>query len=148
MPDYTYAKGRIAETIQFISKEMKEFEDDYAALAWEDYQRDSKMQKVVDRTVENVLNALVELCGTLLAEEGKTSENYAETLRAAAATLGFRPEQAKELAKLASHRNRLVHRYLNMKWQAIKAYQDQSALIAELMQAVLDRESKRVRSPL
>jgi uncharacterized protein YutE (UPF0331/DUF86 family) len=143
MPEYAYAKGRIAETVQFIAKEMKEFDDDYAKVTWDGYQRDGKVQKIVDRTVENILNALVELCGTLLAEEGKTSENYAETLRAAAAMLGFRPEQAKELAKLASHRNRLVHRYLNMKWQAIKAYQEQSALIAELMQGVLDRESKR-----
>lgn len=143
MPEYTYAKGRIAETVQFITMEMKEFDDDYAGLTWEGYQRDSKTQKVVDRTVENILNALVEVCGTVLAEEGKSADSYAETLRVAASALGFTAQEAKELAMLASHRNRLVHRYLNMKWQAIGAYRGQAALIKRVLDAVLERESEK-----
>lgn len=143
MPEYTYAKGRIPETVQFISKEMGEFEADYAQLTWDEYQRNSKTQKIVDRTVENILNALVEISGTILAEEGKTAENYAETLRMTAEMLGFNSDESRELAKLASHRNRLVHRYLNMKWQAINAYRGQSALINKVVIAVLDRETKK-----
>jgi len=143
MPEYTYAKGRIAETVQFIAKEMKEFEDDYAKLTWDEYQRDSKTQKIVDRTVENILNALVEVSGTILSEEGKAAENYADTLRMAAEMLGFKPDEPKELSKLALHRNRLVHRYLNMKWQAIMAYKAQIGFIKRVMEAVLERESKK-----
>lgn len=143
MPEYTYAKGRIPETVQFIAKEMKEYDDEYAKLTWEEYQRDSKMQKIVDRTVENILNALVEVCGTILAEEGKTAENYAEVLKKAAEMLDFKRDETRELSKLASHRNRLVHRYLNMKWQAIKAYKEEVGLIKRVMGAILDRESKK-----
>lgn len=141
MAEYSSAKGRIAETVQFIAKEMKEFDDDCAALTWEGYQRDSRTQKVVDRTVENILNALVEICGTILAEEGKSADSYAETLRMAAGLLGFTAQEAKELAKLASHRNRLVHRYLDMKWQAIGAYKGQAALIRKIVGAILEREA-------
>ena len=143
MPEYTYAKGRIAETIQFITKEMKEFNDEYSKVTWDEYQRESKTQKIVDRTVENILNALVELCGSFLTEKGKAADNYAETLRMAAESLGFKKDESRELAKLAAHRNRLVHRYLNMKWQAITAYRDQIGLIKRVMDAVLERESKK-----
>jgi uncharacterized protein YutE (UPF0331/DUF86 family) len=140
MPDYSYAQGRIAETIQFISKEMKEFEEEYAKVTWEEYQRDFRMQKIVDRTVENILNALLELCGTVLAEEGKSADSYAETLRMAGGLFGMDDASAKELSKLAVHRNRLVHRYLNMKWQAIKAYEAQGQRISNLLEKILDRE--------
>jgi uncharacterized protein YutE (UPF0331/DUF86 family) len=143
MPEYTYAKGRIAETVQFITREMKEFDDEYTKVTWDEYQRDSKTQKIIDRTVENILNALVEICGTVLAEEGKTADNYGETLRMAADMFGFKKDESKEFAKLASHRNRLVHRYLNMKWQAIRAYKEQALLIKRLMGAILERESKK-----
>lgn len=145
MPEYIYAKGRIPETVQFIAKEMKEYDDEYAKMTWEEYQRDSKMQKIVDRTVENILNALVEVCGTILAEEGKTAENYAKVLKMAAEMLGFKRDEARELSKLALHRNRLVHRYLNMKWQAIKAYKEEACLIKRVMDAIIDRESRKDR---
>ncbi|PIV23774.1 MAG: hypothetical protein COS40_03340, partial [Deltaproteobacteria bacterium CG03_land_8_20_14_0_80_45_14] len=70
MPEFTYAKGRVAESIQYLSEEIKEFESEYANKTWKDYQNDKKLQKLMDRTVENVLTALIEVCGTILAEEG------------------------------------------------------------------------------
>jgi hypothetical protein len=30
MPEFTYAKGRVAESIQYLSEEIKEFESEYA----------------------------------------------------------------------------------------------------------------------
>jgi len=60
MPEYKYAKGRIAESIQFISQELKEFEEDYSNKNWTEYQEDKKLQKLIDRTVENILTALIE----------------------------------------------------------------------------------------
>lgn len=141
MPEYTYAKGRIPESAQFISNEMKEFKNEYANISWEEYQRDGRKQKLVDRTVENILNALIEICGAVLAEEGKSADNYAETLRLAAEFFGFDPKVSSELAKLAHHRNRLVHRYLNMKWQTIGAYKAQVKNIEKLLMTILDRVS-------
>lgn len=70
MAEYQYAKGRIAESIQFITQELKEFEEEYASRKWTEYQIDRKLQKLTDRTVENILTALIEVCGTVLTEEG------------------------------------------------------------------------------
>ena len=143
MPKFTYAKGRIAESIHFITCEMKEFDKEYARLTWMQYQHDLKMQKLTDRTVENILNALIELCGALLAESGVAADNYAETLLRAAESFGLSRKKAGELSQLAFHRNRLVHRYLNMKWETIRAYKAQRAAIRQLLAATLDCEAKK-----
>jgi hypothetical protein len=60
MPEFTYAKGRVSESIQYLSEEIREFESEYADKTWKDYQNDKKLQKLMDRTVENVLTALIE----------------------------------------------------------------------------------------
>ena len=52
MPQFRYAKGRVVESLQFISTEIKEFEDDYASKSREDYIKDKKLQKLIDRTAE------------------------------------------------------------------------------------------------
>lgn len=76
MPDYEYAKGRVVESVQFISEEMREFENDYAAKSWQDYRDDKKLQKLIDLTVENILTALIEVCGAILVEEGIAVVSY------------------------------------------------------------------------
>ncbi len=81
MGEYRYARGRIAESIQFISQELKEFEEDYSNKNWTEYQEDKKLQKLIDRTVENILTALIDVCGTILTEEGIGAESYADALK-------------------------------------------------------------------
>jgi hypothetical protein len=55
MAEFRYAKGRILESIQFISEEILEFEQEYQGKTWREYQEDRKLQKLIDRTVENIL---------------------------------------------------------------------------------------------
>jgi len=112
MPDFRYAQGRIPETVAFISEEIREFDADYAEKTWKDYRDDRKLQKLMDRTVENVLTALVEACGTILSQEGTAVESYAEALSRAGKLFGFTEEEQQRLEKLAIQRNRLAHRYL------------------------------------
>ena len=38
MPEFRYGKGRIVESIRYISEEIKEFDAEYAAKTWKDYQ--------------------------------------------------------------------------------------------------------------
>lgn len=137
MAEFTYAKGRINESVQFITKEMKEFEEEYSEKTWEDYQKDNKLQKLMDRTVENILVALIEACGTLIAEKGIAAENYSEVLRESAKMYGMNSGEQKDLMKLAVQRNRLVHRYLDFRWQAIKLYAEQRKLIERLLTHIL-----------
>lgn len=138
MAEFSYAKGRMEDSLQFILQEIKEYEEEYSGKNWQEYQKDRKIQKLMDRTVENILTALVEVCGTMLADKGISAENYSEVLAKAADLLGFTADEQKGISKLAAQRNRLAHRYLDFKWQAISSFAEQKELIKKLLKKILE----------
>jgi uncharacterized protein YutE (UPF0331/DUF86 family) len=140
MPEFRYAKGRIGESLQFISQEMIEFDDEYANKTWNDYTRDRKLQKLMDRTVENILTALIEVSGSILTEEGIAVESYSDALKRCAELCGLDGDEQEYIAKLAVQRNRFAQRHLNFKWQAITVYKDQRNLIQRMAMFILKRE--------
>jgi len=140
MPEFKYARGRINESLQFIAGEIKEFEQEYSSKTWKDYQQDSKLQKLIDRTVENILTALIEVCGTVLTQEGIAVESYAQILKECSKLFNFSEEEQEKLAKLAIQRNRLAHRYLNFRWEAVKVFMETKSLILRLLTKILERE--------
>ena len=144
MPEYRYAKGRIAESVKFISEEMKEFDSEYSSKTWKDYQDDKKLQKLTDKTVENILTALIEVCGTILTEEDIATDSYADVLGKCSGFFGFSEDEQESLTKLAIQRNRLAHRYLNFRWQAVKMFSEQRKLVIKLKTLILEREEKRI----
>ncbi len=140
MPEFHYAKGRILESIRFISGELKEFDAEYSERTWKEYQEDGKLQKLMDRTVENILTALIEICGTVLTEEGIGVESYGDALGRCGKLFCFSEDEQEHLSRLAIQRNRLAHRYLNLRWQAIKMFAEKRNLILELIGKILKRE--------
>lgn len=140
MPEFKYAKGRIADSIRFISAEMKEFEEEYSPITVKEYEKDKKIQKLMERTVENILTALIEICGSFLIEEGIEVESYSDALRKTGRLLEFNEIDQEKLAELAIHRNRLAHRYLNFRWNAIKNFSKNRGLILKLVEKILQRE--------
>lgn len=143
MRKYEYAKGRILESIQFISGEIAEFEKEYSKATWKEYQNDIKLQKLIDRTVENILTAFIEIAGAVLTEEGIGSDSYANSLLKLGKYLKYDDTKCDSLAKLAIQRNRLAHRYLNFKWEAIKTFNETKDLIKNSLKIILEREEKR-----
>lgn len=139
MPEFNYAKGRITDSLQFIATEIKEFEQDYSTKTWKDYKKDRKLQKLMDRTVENIFTALIEICGTILTQEGISVESYAQLLSECTQRLGFSEEEQETLAKIAIQRNRLAYRYLNFRWQAINMFIKNKSLILKLLIRVSEK---------
>jgi len=139
MPEFNYAKGRISDSLQFIATEIKEFEQDYIFKSWKDYKKDRKLQKLMDRTVENIFTALIEICGTILTQQGVSVESYAQVLSECAQRLGFSEEEQEILAKIALQRNRLAHRYLNFRWQAINMFIKNKSLILKLLTKISEK---------
>ena len=140
MANFRYARGRIAESVEFITREMEEFDNDYRDRSWRDYQQDSKLQKLMDRTVENILTALIEVSGTILVEEGIKGDSYQDILMKAGELFSFSDKDRKVFAGLSIQRNRLAHRYLNYRWQAIKAYKKASVIINKFLLLVIERD--------
>ena len=129
MPDYEHPKGRVSESVQFISEELRKFENDYAEKSWQDYRDDKKLQKLIDRTVENILTALIEVCGAILVEEGFAVGSYGEALKKCSKLFNISAGEQERLSKLALQRNRLAHRYLNYRWQAIEIFKKEKDIL-------------------
>ena len=138
MSEFRYAKGRIPDSLQFISREIKEFDKDYACITQEDYKNDIKIQKLIDRTVENILIALIEISGTVITQKGIAVESYGQALEECAKLFGFSKDEQKSLSKLALQRSRLAHRYLNFRWQAVAMFKELKGLILKLLARVLE----------
>ena len=136
MLEFNYAKGRIIDSLQFVANEMKEFEEDYTSKSWKEYKEDRKLQKLMDRTVENIFTALIEICGTILSKEGIAAESYSQVLSECAKKLGFTEEEQVIFGKIAAQRNRLAHRYLNFRWQSINMFIKNKSLILSLMNKI------------
>jgi len=136
VPEFNYAQGRISDSLQFIALEIKEFEEDYIKVSWKEYKADRKLQKLMDRTVENIFTALIELCGTILTQQGIAVESYAQVLSECSRRLGFSEEEQQVLAKIALQRNRLAHRYLNFRWQSINIFVKNKPLILRLLSKI------------
>ena len=143
MPEFTYAKGRVVETLNFILDEIKEFETDYEKKTWEEYQNNNKLQKLTDRTVENILTAFIELCGTIITQKGISAENYADAIKKCSKLFNFDIKEQDELSKLAIQRNRLAHRYMDFRWNAIKTFAEQKQTVLKLLAAILKSEEKK-----
>lgn len=140
MPEFSYARGRIVDSIRYLSEEMKELQDDYADRCWQDYQKDKKLQKLIYRTVENILTALIEVCGAFLTSQGIAAESYGDALRKVGGLLGLTEQEQSDLAGLALQRNRLAHRYLNFRWQTIRAFSDKRELIVRIADLLLQKD--------
>jgi hypothetical protein len=55
MAEFSYAKGRIIESIQFISEELREFEQDYAGKTWQAVNMLKQRMDLVIRMITEIL---------------------------------------------------------------------------------------------
>lgn len=140
MPEFRYAKGRILDSLAFITQEMHEFDADYALKTWEQYRADTKLQKLIDRTIENILTAVIEVCGVVLTENNISADSYAEVLQMAGKFFGYAEKEIDRLATCAIQRNRLAHRYLNFRWQVVTFYTESRGLLKRLVGSVYQYE--------
>jgi uncharacterized protein YutE (UPF0331/DUF86 family) len=71
-------------------------------------------------------------------EEGLGVESYADAIRKASIHFGLSGDEAESLGKLGIQRNRLAHRYLNFRWEAIRMFNEKKELIVKLLNKILE----------
>jgi len=143
MPDRTYAKGRITESLSFIAQEMDEFESEYSSKTWADYAKSNKLQKLIDRTIENILTAFIEVSGVVLTENNIMAENYFDVMKKIGGYFRFKRSEMDILAKFAVLRNRLAHRYLNFRWEVARFYITNETVLKKLLNALHKYEKSK-----
>ncbi len=114
-------KQNIIERINFMQVELKDLEDKYLNITWEEYSTNREKRRNVERIIENLANAIIDVCKIYLA--GETIEvpaTYQDVIFKMGELNIVSSELSQKLAQLAKARNVLAHQYLDLKWDMIK----------------------------
>ncbi|KYH32739.1 type VII toxin-antitoxin system HepT family RNase toxin [Neomoorella mulderi] len=112
----------IIRRLRFLATELEDLKA-YGEMDYFQYQSDRKSRRDVERIIENLINAALDIAKILIAGEDL---EVPETYRQAFIQLGeagiIDKELALALAEKARTRNILAHQYLDIKWELIKDF--------------------------
>ncbi|PIS28377.1 hypothetical protein COT42_08380 [Candidatus Saganbacteria bacterium CG08_land_8_20_14_0_20_45_16] len=114
-------KQGIVERINFMKVELKDLTDKYQNVDWETYSVDRETRRNIERIIENLANASIDIAKIMLA--GETVEipgTYQEIIFKLGELSFVSKDLAAKIAALAKTRNVLAHQYLDLKWDLIK----------------------------
>ncbi len=135
-------KSKIISSLDYLEKELPFLREYLREVDWKVYQTQRSKRLEIERWVENLINATLDISKTLLAAGG---EEIPETSREILFKVGscvFDAEvKADAISELAKIRNTLAHRYLDMKWEDIKRFLQ---LAPKLYPPFLDFVKKKV----
>lgn len=113
---------RLRVRIDYLKDELKEL-DRFQKLTWPEYRDDRDKRKLIERWVETILNATIDMAKLILASEKKEApRSYEEALLNFATFVGFELEDAKRFSKFAGLRNILTHEYLDILYSKIQKF--------------------------
>lgn len=112
----------VIRRLRFMATELEDVRA-YAQMDHRQYQSDRKSRRDLERMIENLINAALDIAKILIAGE---ELEVPETYRQAFIQLGdagiIEQELALALAEKARIRNILAHQYLDIKWPMIKDF--------------------------
>ena len=115
-------KLNILKRIDFIQIELNDL-DEYEKLTYEVYNTDRITRRNVERIIENISNALIDISKIIIANENIHIPNsYREIILKLGEIETIDEELAKSIAEIARLRNVLAHQYLDIKWSYVKTF--------------------------
>jgi len=121
-PLNTIQKTSIIKRIDFIETELKDL-DEYRNLDFATYSKNRKVRRDVERIIENIVNAVIDIGKIILAgEEIALPDTYREIFIKLGDSGLIDARLAAGLSGLARLRNILAHQYLDIKWEMIKDF--------------------------
>jgi len=98
---------KLAELEEYLGQ-LKE----YANVTIEQYSRDWKVQRVVERTLQIMIEICVDIAGHIISDKGyRVPTTYADTFRVLYENDMLNKELFETMEKMAKFRNIIVHRY-------------------------------------
>ncbi|PHO08300.1 hypothetical protein BFT35_02265 [Thermoanaerobacterium thermosaccharolyticum] len=115
-------KLNILKRIDFIQIELNDL-DEYKKLTYEVYNTDRITRRNVERIIENISNALIDISKIIIANENIHIPNsYREIILKLGEIETIDEELAKSIAEIDRLRNVLAHQYLDIKWSYVKTF--------------------------
>jgi uncharacterized protein YutE (UPF0331/DUF86 family) len=105
--DKTLIMRKLAELDLYL-EQIREFEP----VSLEDYRKDWKTQRIVERTLQMMIETCADVANHLVADgKMRTPTSYADTFRVLAENGAVSAELAAVMEKMAKFRNIVVHQY-------------------------------------
>ncbi len=105
--DKTLIMRKLAELDLYL-EQVREF----APVSLDDYRKDWKTQRIVERTLQMMIETCVDVANHLVADRGmRVPTSYADTFRVLAENGAMTEELASVMEKMAKFRNIIVHQY-------------------------------------
>lgn len=125
MPPGKEEQARIARIIEFLRTELADLQA-FSSLRYAEYEADRHRRRSLERCIENIVNASLDIAKILLVGEGlPIPATYKEYFLQLPAIGDFLEESAVEdLARWTRLRNILAHEYLDIRWQRIREFLD------------------------
>jgi len=119
-------KGRLIRMVDFLETELKDFPN-FTDLDQRIYESDASKRREVERWAENLVNCSIDIAKVLLASEKKrVPDTYKNMLRSLFLLPKFDEKIAQKLAGFAGLRNLLAHEYLDVRFNQIKKFTQES----------------------
>jgi uncharacterized protein YutE (UPF0331/DUF86 family) len=114
----------IVKRIDFIETELKDL-DDYKKLDFGNYSQNRKTRRDIERLVENIANASIDIGKIILSgEDVELPETYKDIFIKLVEIRMIDKKLSEGLSDLVRLRNILAHQYLDIKWEMIKNFKD------------------------
>lgn len=124
------ARIELLQLLEFAEIELEDLRT-YESLKWVTYHENRTARREVERLVENIINALAEMAAILLKAAGEKVPGSETARIEATAAFHFTDEQTvADLGDVARTRQALAQRFLDTKWQEIRAFLDRGAQAA------------------
>ncbi len=129
-------KYALERRLIFLDVELRVLQE-YRGLAWSQYQQDHRTRRIVERTIENIMNAVINSSKLLLASAKKpVPQTYKEIVRLVGTLPGFNHAMTDRLASWAELRNIIAHEYLDYRWEEIGEFlRESGACIQQFVDA-------------
>ncbi len=103
----------------FLDSELSDA-DKFKSLTHSEYEQDNMKRRQVERWIENLMNAAIDISKTILASQKRPiPSTYREILKDIDTVAGFPEGIGEQFAKWAELRNILAHEYLDVRWKRI-----------------------------
>jgi len=112
----------LARRLEFLNSELDLIKE-YEGLSWREYQNNDIKRRVVERSIENVMNAVIDISKIILASQKRPApQGYKQIIESASLFLKMPEEEVRHISSWASLRNILAHEYLDIRWKDIYAF--------------------------
>lgn len=112
-------RDRLLRTIDFLQSEIEDVSQ-FRELDFKRYNEDSALRRNVERWIENLVNASIDIAKVLVSSEKQPiPQTYRETILRLQTLSGFDDESINSLSRNVRLRNILAHEYLDIRHKHI-----------------------------